>query len=101
MRSLKIRTHEWLADHISWVQYPELEIPELPTHQQRLATLNRRALWITAAIFLVFGGGGAILGAISGLLEPRVAPVPARQPGGDSPAKPRLNVLTGTDSSRA
>lgn len=101
MRPLKIRIHEWLADHISWVQYPELVIPEPPTPQQRMKQLNRRAMWITAAIFLVFGGGAALGGAISALLEPGIAPAPPRQPGNDGSAKPRLNVFTGSDSRRA
>ena len=98
MASMKHRAHEWLADHLSWVQYPKREIPREPVPETVFDHLNRRARRITGAIFIVFVGLPFAAGAVTGLLESWASPSPAAQPGGDRQGKPRLHVLVGSDS---
>ena len=101
MASIKHRAHEWLADHTSWVQYPEREVPREPVPETVFDHLNRRARRITGALFIVLVGLPFLGGAVAGLFQSRTTPVPASQPSGDGPAKPALQVLTDTDSRRA
>lgn len=101
MASIKHRTHEWLADHLSWVQYPKREFPREPIPETVFSHLDRRARRITGAIFVALVGIPFLCGAVSGLFQSWTTPVPTSQPSGDSPAKPALQVLTDTDSRRA
>lgn len=101
MASIKHRAHEWLADHLSWVQYPKREVPRHQVPETVFAHLDRRARRITGAIFLALVVVPFIGGAVVSLFEPGAAPVPASQPSRDGNAKPTLQVLTDTDSRRA
>lgn len=58
---LKTRIHEWLADHVSWIQYPNVTL--MPLQQQRLLRFGdlsgkQRAWLITLAFwaFVIFVG---------------------------------------------
>jgi hypothetical protein len=60
--SLRFRAHEWLADHVSWVQYPNLSGPRPP--------FWRNTMPLSTRIFLVVMGvtGLVVCAALLSLL---------------------------------
>ncbi len=98
MRHLTYRAHEWLADHLSWVQYPKRRPAPVSTKDEAMIRLNRRVrrvFWAIAIVWMLFSFGGA---GIAALFEPRVSPTAPSQPGADGQGKPRLNVFHSSDS---
>lgn len=95
------RTHEWLADRISWVQYPKRPAPRPRSVPSEPGRLDRRARRITGAIFFAVVVLPFLGGAIAGLLQPRPAPAAPGEPRHNDAGKPVLKVLAHPDRSWA
>ncbi len=74
MRSLRFRLHEWLADHVKWVQYPRQQYiptaqvparPRRPFFKYQMEWWQRLTLFYAGLLAIIFGlaflaVGGAI-----------------------------------------
>lgn len=62
LMQLTIKIHEWLADHVSWIQYPNVTmLPERRRFRFRDLTWKQR-WWVAFALFW----GSVILVAVYG-----------------------------------
>jgi len=52
------RAHEWLADRVSWVQYPNVRGPKQPFFKHEMPIMNRVAL-------ALFGAGLVVVSLIA------------------------------------
>jgi hypothetical protein len=56
--SIVYRAHEWIADHVSWVQYPDVSGPRAPIFKNEMPWWRRLAL-------IIFGFAVLVLCAIA------------------------------------
>jgi hypothetical protein len=53
------RAHEWLADHVSWVQYPRI------TPMRRVSFFKTQMPWPTRVALVLFGSTTLVICAIA------------------------------------
>ncbi len=58
--SLSYRLHEWLAERVSWVQYPNVR-----TERKPLIVWKHQMPWTTRALLIMFGLATLVLCAIA------------------------------------
>lgn len=58
MLDIKRRVHEWFAQRISWVQYPQVTLVRLPFFKHRMH-------WESRALLMLVGVGLIALGIIA------------------------------------
>lgn len=65
--NLVTRVHEWLADHVSWVQYPHVRASRKTMHEPAngLPLEARFALFCFGIIGVVVGTAGTIVGGLA------------------------------------
>lgn len=62
---LKTRIHEWMADHVSWVQYPNVREYRKP-RRSYLSLDEKQRGWL---LFVIFWGGVIALSIFGNLIE--------------------------------
>lgn len=48
---LKMRIHEWLADHVAWIQYPDARFPERSLMQRYHYSSTKQKAWFWVCAF--------------------------------------------------
>lgn len=64
--NLATRIHEWLADHVSWVQYPHVRASRATIHEPAngLPLEARFALFCFGIIGVIVGAVGTVIGCM-------------------------------------
>lgn len=52
-KSLKVRCHEWLADHFSFIQYPNIRGPRITFFKNEMPSSTRALLVLIGCITLI------------------------------------------------